>query len=178
MDQVSIKDIKPPLSFQASYVLIIAILAIVIISLLIFLVIHILKKRAASRGSRRIIPIRKPHEIAYEALRLLKERNLPGAGLVKEYYFEISKIARIYIENRFSLKAPEMTTEEFLYSLKDSDILTSTQKSIVKEFLNQCDLVKFAKYGPTSKEIEASFNTAKKLVDETKIEDEKRPSIE
>jgi len=178
MDQISIKDIKPPLSFQASYTLIIAILAIIIISLLVFLVIYILKKRAASRGSGRVTPTRKPHEIAYEALRLLKERNLSGAGLVKEYYFEISKIARTYIENRFSLKAPEMTTEEFLYSLKDSDILTGTQKNIVKEFLNQCDLVKFAKYGPSAEEIEASFNTAKKLVDETKIEDEKRASVE
>lgn len=178
MDQISIKDIKPPLSFPASYVLIIAILAIIIISLLIFFVIHILKKRAALKGSRQVIPTRKPHEIAYEALRLLKKRNLPGAGLVKEYYFEISKIARTYIENRFLLKAPEMTTEEFLYSLKDSDALTITQKSIVKEFLNQCDLVKFAKYGPSAEEIEASFNTTKKLVDETRIEDKNKVSIE
>lgn len=178
MDQTGIKDIKPPLSFQANYMLVIIILAIIIISLLILLAIYIIKKRAGSKGSRQAMPPKKAHEIAYEALNELKSRKLPASGFVKEYYFEISRIVRCYIENRFSLKAPEMTTEEFLYSLKDSYILTGPQKDIIKEFLNQCDLVKFAKYGPTVDEVEASFATAKRLVDETKIEDEGKVSIE
>jgi len=178
MDQTGIRDIKPPLNFQANYMLLIIILAIVVISLLIFLVIYILKKRAGSKKRREIMLPKKAHEIAYEALRLLKSRDLPASGHVKEYYFEISKIARAYVENRFSLKAPEMTTEEFLYSLKDSSILTLRQKDIVKEFLNQCDLVKFAKYGPSADEIEASFDTVKKLVDETRIETREKVSVE
>ncbi len=175
MDQVNIKDIKGPLSFQANYTLLVIILAIVIISILIFLIIYLIKKRAALKT--RIVHLKKAHEIAYEALDLLTSRDLPGNGLIKDYYFEISDIARAYIENRFLLKAPEMTTEEFLYSLRDSDILTNQQKDIVKEFLTQCDLVKFAKYGPTKPEIEASFDTVKRLVDETRAEDEEKNNI-
>jgi hypothetical protein len=178
MGQIGIRDIKPPLNFQADYTLLITVLAIAVVSVLIFLAIYLLKKRAGSKESGQIISPKKAHDIAYEALRLLKSRNLPGSGHVKEYYFEISKIARAYIENRFSLKAPEMTTEEFLYSVKDSSILTPKQKNIVKEFLNRCDLVKFAKYGPAADEIEASFDTTKKLVDETKIESREKVSIE
>jgi len=178
MNQTSLKDIKPPLSFQANYTLLIIIVALIIVAVLVYIVMRILKKRAASGGSKRLPPAKKPHEIAYEALYDLRTRNLPEAGRVKEYYFELSKIVRTYIENRFSLKAPEMTTEEFLYSLKDSTILTGTQKNIIKEFLNQCDLVKFAKYGPNTEEIETSFNIAKRLVDETKLENEQKVVVE
>ncbi len=178
MDQLGIRDIKPPLNFQTGYAFLITVLAIAVISFLIFLTIYLFRKRAKLKDSRQVMHPKKAHEIAYAALRLLKSRNLPGSGFVKEYYFEISKIARAYIENRFSLKAPEMTTEEFLYSVKDSSILTITQKNIVKEFLNRCDLVKFAKYGPTADEIEVSFDTTKRLVDETKIENREKVSIE
>lgn len=174
MDNAVLKDIKPPLSFQTSYILLIIILAVIIVAILVYVVMRILKKRTDLIMSKRLAPIKKPHEIAYEALDNLRSRNLPDKGRAKEYYFELSKIARTYIENRFFLKAPEMTTEEFLYSLKDSDILTDVQKNIIKEFLNQCDLVKFAKYGPNKEEIETSFNIAKKLVDETKLEDEQK----
>ncbi len=168
MNEIGIKDIKPPLNFQVNYTLLMIILAITVISLLVLLVRYYLKKRAALKKSGRITPVKKAHEIAYEALSLLKSRNLPASGHIKEYYIEISMIARAYIENRFSLRAPEMTTEEFLYSLKDSSILTIAQKDIIKEFLNQCDLVKFAKFKPSAGEVEASFDTVKRLVDETK----------
>jgi hypothetical protein len=41
-------------------------------------------------------------------------------------------------------------------------------KELVGNFLEHCDMVKFAAYGPDSREIENSFNSAKKLVDETR----------
>ena len=66
------------------------------------------------------------------------------------------------------MKAPEMTTEEFLFSLKNSGGLSITHKNLLKEFLNLCDAVKFAKYGPTEKEISQSFDIAKAFIDETK----------
>ncbi len=44
-----------------------------------------------------------------------------------------------------------MTTEEFLYYLGIIGHLNETQKTALKEFLNSCDMVKFAKYAPTIK---------------------------
>ena len=91
-----------------------------------------------------------------------------STGKVQEFYFELSNIARHYIEDRFKLKAPEMTTEEFLTTLKKSEALNSEQKSLVKDFLSHCDMVKFAKYLPQKKEIDSSYESAKNLVDQTK----------
>ena len=101
-------------------------------------------------------------------MKSLLSKKFPQQGKVKEYYFELSNIARHYIENRFRLKAPEMTTEEFLFSLRESAILSGTHKNLLKKFLNLCDIVKFAKYAPNEEAIEKSFGAAKKFVDETK----------
>jgi len=83
---------------------------------------------------------------------------------------EISDIIRHYLENRFLLKAPEMTTEEFLFYVRDYSQLIKEHKTLLKEFLLTCDLVKFAKYVPLFEEMDAIFVSAKKLVDETKEE--------
>lgn len=107
-------------------------------------------------------------EIAYEELRALKAMDLPGKGMVKEYYIRLSDIVRRYIEKRFALRAPEMTTEEFLEGLRESSLLSSAHKDLLREFLSHCDLVKFARYGPTLLEMLDSFKSAERLVDQTR----------
>ncbi len=64
--------------------------------------------------------------------------------------------------------APERTTEEFLAEMIVTEKLAEDHKTLVGDFLEHCDMVKFAAYGPDSREIENSFNSAKRLVDETK----------
>ncbi|MCG6551863.1 MAG: BatD family protein [Candidatus Magnetominusculus sp. LBB02] len=113
-------------------------------------------------------PPRLAHEVAYEALQRLMEKNLDKAGLIKEYFTELSSIVRYYIEDRFWLKAPEMTTEEFLHMVRESLELSNVHKELLRDFLNRSDMVKFAKYGPSSAEIEGSFAAAWKFVDETR----------
>ena len=68
----------------------------------------------------------------------------------------------------FRLKAPEMPSEEFLNSLRDSTALTMAHKELLRGFMNACDLVKFAKYKPTGEETENVYVTAKNFIDETK----------
>ena len=106
--------------------------------------------------------------IAYEQLEKIKKEDLPGHGMIKEYYSRVSNAARHYLENRFGLRAPEQTTEEFLYDMSSTDYLTVRQQDLVGEFLNECDLVKFARYGPTENEIERVYSAAVKLIDETR----------
>lgn len=109
------------------------------------------------------------HEIAYKELKDMIELDLISKGMVKEYYYRLSNIARRYIENRFALMAPERTTEEFLSEMADAESMEKEHKGLIKIFLRQCDLVKFAKYGPNSEEIDGAYNAAKKLIDETKL---------
>ena len=114
------------------------------------------------------IPPRPAHEIAYEALEVLKQKEYLKRREFKLYYIELSDIVRRYLENRFNLRAPEMTTEEFLNSVKDNKALSYEHKSLLRDFLSHCDLVKFAKYEPAEKEANLSFESAKRLIDQTK----------
>jgi hypothetical protein len=115
-----------------------------------------------------VVPKKPAHEIAYEQLEQLRAKDYIDQGLIKEYYTEISDIIRHYLENRFELRAPEMTTEEFLVSARDAAKLISEHKNLLKEFLLCCDLVKFAKYAPPADETNSIFNSAKNFIDQTK----------
>ena len=160
-----IRDIKGPVRYWDKTYIYIIIAIVTVIALILFIIVILQKRRKTKEVAIPLIPA---HEIAYEALRKLMGKDYLSTGKVQEYYFELSNIARHYIEDRFQLKAPEMTTEEFLLTLKKSEALNSEQKSLVKDFLSHCDMVKFAKYLPLKNEIDSSYESAKNLVDQTK----------
>jgi hypothetical protein len=164
----TIRDIKPPVYFRANYAfLLLAIAALVLLLMAFFFWLYIKKHRKNKTGSNDA-PKLPAHEIAYTQLKELKSKSLPEFGLVKEYYFRLSAITRYYLENRFSFRAPEMTTEEFLEAMRDFALFSGKQKNTIKEFLNHCDMVKFALYSPSKKEIDDVFSIATRLIDETK----------
>ena len=113
-------------------------------------------------------PVRRPpHEAALEALDQLRRDDLPSVGRYEEYYVRLSTIVRAYIEARFALRAPEMTTEEFLQATAQAQALTSEQRQLLRQFLIQADLVKFARYHPSGQEANEAFMSAKCFVEET-----------
>ncbi|MFH1768523.1 MAG: hypothetical protein ABH858_05130 [Candidatus Omnitrophota bacterium] len=140
--------------------------AILLVSVLVFSAVIFLFKR--KKSVEMSLPVRPAHEIAYEALDALEKKEYLIRGEAKKYYIELSDIARRYLENRYNLRAPEMTTEEFLKTVKDEMVISDEIKSLLRDFLSHCDLVKFAKYLPREKEAGLSFDSAKKLIDETK----------
>jgi len=79
----------------------------------------------------------------------------------------VSEITRTYLEERFGLKAPERTTEEFLAELPRNVVLDKRHKDLLGEFLTQCDLVKFARFEPGRRELEDLHHAALRLVEET-----------
>ncbi|ODS31454.1 MAG: hypothetical protein SCARUB_03411 [Candidatus Scalindua rubra] len=163
-----IRDIKPPVVINKNYYRLYVIIAIVLCVLaLAAIVLHFLYRRK----HRKIEFVPEPlpaHKIAYNELEKLKALNLISKGLVKEYYYRLSNIVRHYIENRFKLMAPERTTEEFLTEMTTTYKLEKVHKELIGNFLEHCDMVKFAAYGPDTQEIENAFNLAEKLVDETR----------
>jgi len=121
-----------------------------------------------------LVRILKPaHELAYERLRALVKEDLVGAGRIKEFYERISNILRHYIEHRFSLRAPERTTEEFLAELANTEVLSAPDKESLGEFLKHCDLVKFAKHNPTSEQIQKTFDLVRGFIEKTKSDQRK-----
>ena len=164
-----LRGIKPPVEFPANYFLFffIIFLALVLGGFFLFRYFYF-KKRNEPQAP---VVVRPPYIIAYERLENLRFKDFPREGKIQEYYVELSDIVRRYLEGEFLIKAPEMTTEEFLRELKQAPSLVASQKSLLREFLDSCDMVKFAKYGPKIDEIENSFLLAKKLIDQTRRTD-------
>jgi len=163
-----IRDIKGPVSIDNRMNLYMILSAVAIILMLILAFVLRKKRRKKTEAVIASIPA---HEIAYNALKELLEKDYLKAGRIPAYYFELSSIIRRYVENRFELKAPEMTTEEFLTTLRDFRVLNSTQKGLIREFLSHCDLVKFARYLPDAGEVQSSYESAKRFITQTKTSD-------
>jgi hypothetical protein len=118
------------------------------------------------------IRIYKPaHEIAYARLQALINRDLLKQGKVMEFYEGVSDILRHYIEDRFELRAPERTTEEFLAEIRDAGVLSDAHRKSLAEFLTHCDLVKFAKHSPTAEQVQRTFDLAKSFIEQTKSDE-------
>ena len=155
-----IRDIAPPVEFPSNnypFYLLLIVLGLALIFSLTNLFLTRFKK-FKPQG------IKPSWVIADERLEELRNRDLLKNGKNKEYYTLLSDIIRRFMEARFSVKAPEMTTQEFLGYLRNSSHLNSGHNELLKEFFNSCDMVKFAKYGPSLKETETSFDMAKKLI--------------
>ena len=126
------------------------------------------KNRATLIPSAPPIP---PHVIALKALQSLMNKGLLEQDECKPFYTELSLILRTYLEGRFSLNAPEETTEEIVEELSQSPELNGGQRNILQEFMRQADMVKFAKGHPDRTTMESAFNTTRQFVEETKQEE-------
>lgn len=163
-DAKDIRDIKPPLALAYVPAAPLAWLCagMAAAALAVFAFRRIRRKMALAPPAPR-----SPRDVAYEELERLRAMDLIAKGRVKEYYILISGIVRRYIERRFSLRAPDRTTEEFLAEAGASGLLDPRARTLVGDFLLQCDMVKFARYGPSAGEIDGVYAAAKRFVDET-----------
>lgn len=121
------------------------------------------KRRRAAGVSAPATPPPSPIEIALAALQRLRDANLP----VEEFYTELSGIVRRYLEDQLQLRAPERTTEEFLYELAQGTRLSDDHKNLLGAFLQEADLVKFARHRPGSADIARALAAAAKFVRES-----------
>ncbi|MFZ0828276.1 MAG: DUF4381 family protein [Verrucomicrobiia bacterium] len=112
----------------------------------------------------------RPHEIALQYLE--EARELIDPDRAREYCFEVSKIIRRYIEERFNLQAPQLTTEEFLRELAESpEVLLASHRALLGDFLQHCDLAKFAGWYYCRPDLEAMHLSAVEFVRQTAAND-------
>ena len=164
-----IRDIKPPIEIPSGYDCLWVLAALAIITLAAWLFWRWLKQRQARAA---IVPVIPPHVRARQKLR----QALQLLTQPKPFCIAVSDAARAYLEERFNFRAPERTTEEFLYELQKTDLLQKDQKESLGKFLESCDMVKFAKYEPGETELRELYNSAMRLVDETALGDVPEPA--
>ena len=108
-----------------------------------------------------------PHQIALEALAALRAKGWIEALKIEPFYVALSGIVRRYLEGRFGLRAPERTTEEFIRDALTSKKLSDPHRELVAGFLEQSDLVKFARHAPGPSDMHNALDSAERLVRET-----------
>jgi hypothetical protein len=155
-----LRDIKPPVAIPTGWAWVWWIAVGLALAALAYFAWRYWQKKKADAPSAPVIPahVRAKQKLA-EALALI---NQP-----KEFCIMVSDTIRWYLEERFDFRAPERTTEEFLYELRGTDLLTTDQKVSLGEFLNRCDLVKFARYEPGEAELRDLHTAAIRLIEET-----------
>lgn len=159
-----LKDIKPPiqLSFWNW------IWTTITISLLIFTAFWFLIKRRRGNITRLTppTPARPADEVALENLeRILEEYRRSGA--VKTFCVALSNLLRDYLGCCYGIDAMEKTTSEIFSAMKTEEIDRKICLHL-KEILTDCDLVKFAKFSPSEKELMENFEKCKRFILTTK----------
>ena len=101
-------------------------------------------------------------------LERLRAQGLPKGTRVDPWYVELSDIVRRYVEERFALRAPELTTEEFLLEAGRSEALSPPHRGLLSDFLERCDRVKFARYRPPSDESREVLEVAARFLAESR----------
>ncbi|MBF4517274.1 hypothetical protein IRZ71_12995 [Flavobacterium sp. ANB] len=144
------------------YVLIV----IVIIGIGVF-VYWFVKKRQQKKIEEEVY--KTPIEKATSLLNNLEQKELVQKGEIKEYYSELTDIARNYIEEAIHIPAMESTTSELIQAIRTASTkkkMTLTPETVenLERVLRQADLVKFAKSKPLDFEITEDRNKIQRVI--------------
>ena len=144
----------PPLSWK-----LVGICAAILAGVLLFAVIAYL----VIRKIRTMVRIHRmsPIERAMYELELLLKKGLPGRGFYKDFYVELTMVVRRYIERRHAVRAPNLTTDEFLRAARENPAFTREAIAELKNFLESADMVKFAGVEATPEMADAATGKAK-----------------
>ena len=120
-------------------------------------------RRARRRGSPRAQQL---FEIALQRLEEIRALMQPSS--VREFSIAISDIVRHYIEDEFKVTATHRTTEEFLHGLLESpNASLAAHRNLLAQFLQQCDMAKFAGVGLSMQIMESLHQSARSFVIES-----------
>ena len=155
-----IRDIKPPIAISNPWEWVWWTLSALAVLAILYLAWRCRQKRRSQIPAEPPVPahIRAKQKLE-EALALITQP--------KPFCILVSDTVRAYLEEQFRFRAPERTTEEFLHELQATDLLMPEQKESLGEFLESCDMVKFAKYEPGEPELHELHGSAVRLVEET-----------
>ena len=134
-------DIAPPVDYSLIPPWLVFVIAFVVLSLLGLVVWWFVRRQKPEA------PPKLPREIALGELDQIRceiENMNPY-----QFSIRVSDILRRYVTQQYGLPATRQTSVEFLTAAAKAPSFSEDEKSLLEDFLNRCDLIKFAKYEAT-----------------------------
>lgn len=149
-------DIAPPISYSLVPPWVVFVAAFVGLMIIGFIVWSVARKKPAP------VPPKLPRERALEALEQIEHE----IETMTPYRFSIrvSDILRRYVAEQYALPLTRQTSVEFLTELAKSVSFSADDKSLLEDFLNRCDLIKFARYNATTADSRLLLEEATRFV--------------
>ena len=158
-----------------------ALVVLIIVAGVIYLIVYL--SRFKKEKAVVVIEKKKPTIPAIVTARAkladMKENELWKSAKTKDYYTDLTDIAREYLEGQFEIDAVEMTTDEIMSEVNGLN-LNSITKSKLQNTLVTADFVKFAKANPSAEQNKQSFDDINSFVEDSYIffEEEKKKKEE
>lgn len=128
--------------------------ALAVLSVIWFLIRLIARKVKEHRMS--------PIERAWVELDRLIAKGLPGRGRYKDFYVELTMVVRRYVQRKYGIKAPHLTTEEFLAEFGERGMGNGEKGGDeLRTFLESADMVKFAGVKATPEMADSATESAR-----------------
>jgi hypothetical protein len=87
-----------------------------------------------------------------------------------QFSIRVSDILRRYVTEQYDLPVTRQTSVEFLNALAQASPFSEDEKSLLEDFLNRCDLIKFARYDATKEDSRLLLEEATRFVQGGKLE--------
>ncbi|MEN8118504.1 MAG: FeoB-associated Cys-rich membrane protein [Bacteroidota bacterium] len=153
------------------------ILGVILIGAIIFLILYSIKRKKNNKPifARPQKPKEPAHIVAIRELDRIKAEKIWQKGKTKQYYSEVTDALRVYIEDRFKIRAMEQTSDETIENFRvQKGLLNEKHFTNLSQVLKLADLVKFAKYKPLPDDDNLSLVNAYFFVNDTKKEEPKK----
>ncbi|MEO6872268.1 MAG: DUF4381 family protein [Chthoniobacterales bacterium] len=111
---------------------------------------------------RRPAKILTPRERAIDQLARIENQieTLPPY----QFSIRVSDILRRYVTEQYQLPVTRQTSVEFLNTLSEKSQFSADEQTLLGDFLNRCDLIKFARYDATTEDSRLLLEEADRFV--------------
>ena len=152
----TLPDIAPPVSYSLVppwMIFVASLIVLTIIGLAIWYGRRFFRKKQVTLS---------PRERALTALNRIESEveNIPPY----QFSIRVSDILRRYVMEHFDLPMTRQTSVEFLNAIASAANFSDDEKTLLADFLNRCDLIKFARYQATTADSRLLLNEARQFV--------------